>query len=70
MFIRTALVCVHSLDCLVGMPATTPGDLHGKLHEEKLKYLVAELHFAHKEVRLRTRHRTRAAGVKIGRAHV
>ena len=33
------------------MPATTPGDLHGKLHEEKLKYLVAELHFSRKEVR-------------------
>ena len=44
-------VCVKSLDCLVGMPATTSGDLHGKLHEEKLKYLVAELHFTHKEVR-------------------
>lgn len=37
-------------DCVFGMPATTAGDLHGKLHEEKLKYLVAELHFAHKEV--------------------
>uniref|UniRef100_A0A2C9LAC5 Uncharacterized protein n=1 Tax=Biomphalaria glabrata TaxID=6526 RepID=A0A2C9LAC5_BIOGL len=31
------------LDILIGMPSTTPGDICQKLHEERMRYLVAEL---------------------------
>ncbi|KAH9503994.1 hypothetical protein Btru_067508 [Bulinus truncatus] len=31
------------LDILIGVPSTTPGDLCQKLHEERMRYLVAEL---------------------------
>ncbi|XP_005097291.1 uncharacterized protein LOC101859401 [Aplysia californica] len=31
------------LDIVIGMPSTTPGDLHQKLQLERMRYLVAEL---------------------------
>ncbi|CAL1542802.1 unnamed protein product [Lymnaea stagnalis] len=34
---------LNLLDILIGVPSTTPGDLCQKLHEERMRYLVAEL---------------------------
>ena len=31
------------LDCLIGVPFTTPGDINRKVQEEHMRYLVAEL---------------------------
>ena len=30
-------------DIVIGVPSTSPGDLCQKLHEERMRYLVAEL---------------------------
>lgn len=38
------LIFFHTItDIIIGAPSTTPGNLMAKIHEERTKYLIAEL---------------------------